>query len=97
MKNHKPQTDHMKKGFSFFIITLFSLSLKAQSNDLPVEYTKDSLPSLIQKSKEVLSHAYMVQKLLTVTDTLTGWEGFPVKLYEYQTGVTNQRRERFIS
>ncbi len=28
----------------------------------------------------------MAQKLLITTDTLPGWEGFPVKLYEYKTG-----------
>ncbi|HUZ62057.1 MAG TPA: hypothetical protein VMU83_25000 [Hanamia sp.] len=44
------------------------------------------MPSLIKKAKVVLSHAYMAQELLSVTDTLPGWEGFPVRLYEYQTG-----------
>jgi hypothetical protein len=76
----------MKKIFCILLITCFSVTANAQQNDLPAHYLKDSMPLLIQKAKEVLSHAYMVQKLLYVTDTLPGWEGFPVKLYEYQTG-----------
>ena len=62
------------------------LMLIAQ-NLLPPNYVKDSLPSLIQRSKDLLDHAYMAQKILLVTDTIPGWEGFPVTLYEYQTGV----------
>lgn len=76
----------MKKIFCMLLIACFSFVAKAQQNNIPAEYLKDSMPLLIQKAKEVLSHAYMVQKLLTVTDTLPGWEGYPVKLYEYQTG-----------
>ncbi len=76
----------MKKIICIFFITLFYFSAKAQKNDLPSKFLKDSMPVLIEKAKEVLSHAYMVQKLLAITDTLPGWEGFPVKLYEYQTG-----------
>lgn len=76
----------MKKFLYFFLITAFSYTIKAQTNEIPVQYLKDSMPVLIQKAKRVLSHAYMVQNLLTTTDTLPGWEGFPVKLYEYQTG-----------
>jgi endoglucanase len=75
----------MKKGL-FFIVIIFPLVTSAQ-NKLPENYVKDSMPLLIQKCKELLDQAYMAQKLLTVTDTLPGWEGFPVKLYEYQTGV----------
>ncbi len=76
----------MKKIICIFLITAFSFTANAQISKIPDSYFKDSFPTLIQKAKEVLSHAYMVQKLLTTTDTLPGWEGFPVKLYEYQTG-----------
>ena len=75
----------MKRIFCI-LLTCFSFAAKAQVNDIPAEYLKDRMPLLIQKAKKVLSHAYMVQKLLAVTDTLPGWEGYPVKLYEYQTG-----------
>jgi endoglucanase len=69
-----------------FLITTISFTAKAQITTIPDQWIKDSMPSLIQKAKEVLSHAYMVQKLLATNDTLPGWEGFPVKLYEYETG-----------
>jgi hypothetical protein len=76
----------MKKFFCIFLVTFCSFSLNAQKDALPPQYIRDSLPVLIQKAGVVLSHAYMVQKLLYVTDTLPGWEGYPVSLYEYQTG-----------
>lgn len=76
----------MKKIGSFCLLIIFSFTVKAQISTIPVSWMKDSMPALVVKAKEVLSHAYMVQKLLSVTDTLPGWEGFPVKLYEYETG-----------
>ena len=68
----------------FYIVC--PLVLAAQ-NPLPPVYVKDSLPSLIKKSKDLLDHAYMAQKILLISDTIPGWEGFPVTLYEYQTGI----------
>ena len=76
----------MKQTVIIFLTTLLSFTVNAQINTISDQWMKDSMPSLIQKAKEVLSHAYMVQKLLATTDTLPGWEGFPVKQYEYQTG-----------
>ena len=76
----------MKKVLLIFFITGFSVTVKAQIGNIPNQQIQDSMPSLIKKATEVLSHAYMAQKLLAVTDTILGWEGFPVKLYEYQTG-----------
>ena len=75
----------MKKLIALFLICITPFFTSAQNN-LPSNYLKDSMPLLVQKAKDVLDHAYMAQKLLSVTDTLPGWEGFPVKLYEYETG-----------
>jgi endoglucanase len=75
----------MKKVMWLSLAFIFPFSLSAQ-NEIPADYLRDSMPALIQKTKDLLDHAYMTQKLLAVTDTLPGWEGFPVKLYEYQTG-----------
>jgi len=75
----------MKKLLALFLICITPFFTSAQNN-LPSNYLKDSMPLLVQKAKDVLDHAYMAQKLLSVTDTLPGWEGFPVKLYEYETG-----------
>lgn len=58
---------------------------RAQSGGLPADYMRDSFPALVQKTKDLLDHSYMAQKLLRITDTIPGWEGFPVRLYEYQT------------
>ena len=75
-----------KQQIPFLIpIIFFSFTVNAQINQISNQEIKDSLPSLIKKAENVLSLAYMAQKLLYVTDTIPGWEGFPVKL-EYQTG-----------
>ncbi|MBN9350837.1 MAG: cellulase [Chitinophagaceae bacterium] len=76
----------MQKTFLFLLVIIFSFSVNAQKR-IPKKVLKKELPVLIEKSKEVLSHAYMVQKLLYTTDTIPGWEGYPVKLYEYRTGT----------
>ena len=34
----------------------------------------------------MLASAYMTQKLLSEHTDIPGWEGYPVKLYEYYTG-----------
>ena len=69
--------------FSLLLLPGFSRS----QNNIPSGYLHDSMPLLVQRTKELLNSAYMVQKQLSVTDTLPGWEGFPVKLYEYQTSI----------
>ncbi|HEX5551811.1 MAG TPA: cellulase [Chitinophagaceae bacterium] len=69
-------------------LLLFSCcAARAQSDPMPAAYLADSLPGLVRQCKNLLDHAYMAGKLLAVTDTLPGWEGFPVKLYAYSTGT----------
>ena len=77
----------MIKIIRFLIFFIVCPSLLSAQNTLPPGYVKDSLPLLIERSKDLLDHAYMAQKLLLVSDTIPGWQGFPVSLYEYQTGV----------
>lgn len=60
--------------------------VKSQMPTIPDTYFRESFGTLVQKAKIVLSHAYMVQQLVAETDTIPGWEGFPVKLYAFQTG-----------
>jgi hypothetical protein len=67
------------------LILLNCLIANAQNAEIPPRYLKDSLPALVQRCKDLLDHAYMAQTLLATNDTLPGWEGFPVKLYEYKT------------
>lgn len=76
----------MGKVFFFLAFLFLPASVFAQQVHLPEVYLKDSFPELVKQCKEVLDNdTYMAQKLLAVTDTLPGWEGFQVKLYEYKT------------
>ena len=75
----------MKKILLLSFVFLNLRMAEAQRQELPAAYLKDSLPALVQRTKDLLDRAYMAQTLLGITDTLPGWEGFPVKLYEYKT------------
>ncbi|HEX7753771.1 MAG TPA: cellulase [Niabella sp.] len=75
----------MKKIF-LLVATGFLITAASSQVKLPAAYLKDSLPLLVARCRSVLDKAYMVQKLIATTDTLPGWEGFPVKLYQYETG-----------
>lgn len=70
----------------FSCLLLFSFAANAQDTGIPAAYLRDSLPALVQQTSNLLAHSYMAQTLLGETDTLPGWEGYPVRLYEYKTG-----------
>lgn len=57
--------------------------------DSPImrNYLKDSLEVMDARSEDVLASAYMAEKFLGENTQIPGWEGFPVKLYEYYTDV----------
>jgi hypothetical protein len=76
----------MKKILLPLCLFVISINVPAQKKRIPKKYIRKDLPAIVERAKVVLSHAYMVQKLVATTDTIPGWEGFPVKLYEYQTG-----------
>jgi endoglucanase len=76
----------MKRSVLICFLMACGCFCRAQTNGITAAYLKDSLPALIIKTKALLDKAYMAQKFLGVCDTLAGWEGYPVKLYEYQTG-----------
>lgn len=73
-----------------FVLMVMSLlgcyQTEAQDSDIPADFIRDSLPALVSRTKDLLDHSYMAKSLITVTDTLPGWEGYPVKLYQYETG-----------
>ena len=75
----------MKNYLFYFLLVAAPSFAKAQSIKIPEDYLRDSMPSLIKRCKDLLDHSYMAQTLLATCDTLPGWEGFPVKLYEYKT------------
>lgn len=82
----------IKLLFCCLLLMLFTNVARASTqfaikqDSIPARYLKDSLPVLVEKCRNLLSRAYMAQTLLAETDTIPGWEGFPVKLYEYKTG-----------
>src|SRR5699024_5023542 len=83
----------MKKLILIILVGL-PFSTYAQSVKVPQKYLTAYLPKLVTQSKQLLSHAYMAQTLLSVTDTIPGWKGFPVKLYEYKTDVDIKTHKR---
>lgn len=48
-------------------------------------YIKDSLKAMDLRSADILSAAYMAQTLIGEKTDIPGWEGYPVKEYEYYT------------
>ncbi len=51
------------------------------------KYMRDSLEAVAARCAESKKAAYMAGKLLGVNDSIPGWEGYPVELWEYYTGV----------
>gem|GEM_PF-270964 len=55
--------------------------------DIRGNYMRDSLDVVAQRCSKSLKAAYMAGKLLSTNDSIPGWEGYPVQLWEYYTGV----------
>lgn len=51
------------------------------------KYMRDSLEVVAARCAESKKAAYMAGKLLGVNEKVPGWEGYPVELWEYYTGV----------
>lgn len=81
-----------------YVFTLFffsaALCLSAAEGKIPRKVVRDSLPVLTERCEKVLRAAYMAQTLLGGNDSIPGWEGYPVKLYEYKTGYDSTARAR---
>lgn len=63
---------------------------KVTKPDIRGNYLRDSLDVMAARCQDVLNAAYMAEKYLGTNDSIPGWEGFPVKLYEYWTGVDSR-------
>ncbi|SHI57111.1 hypothetical protein [Bacteroides stercorirosoris] len=65
-----------------------AISVPAETtlNSLPKTFLRDGFPLLVERCRNVLSSAYMAQKLISEHTNIPGREGYPVKLYEYYTG-----------
>ncbi|MCQ2147989.1 MAG: hypothetical protein MJZ16_10795, partial [Bacteroidales bacterium] len=84
----------MKSIQRLLILFIASLSLmqgcKVSKTDRPEavdRYIKDSIEVVKSRCESVLNAAYMAGKCLGENTDIPGWEGFPVKLYEYYTGT----------
>lgn len=76
----------MKSLFIFTFLSFLTISCNSQTKDASLQrnYLKDSL-SVIQKriAKRIIPTRYMEGKLISTTDTLKGWKGIKVSLYQY--------------
>ena len=57
-----------------------------KTDPLVQAYLRDSLASLTARCEKVLAAAYMAETPLGERTDLPGWEGYPVRLWEYHTG-----------
>ncbi len=67
---------------------------KTTFNDLPLEFRTQVFPQLVKDCQQVLDAAYMAQNKLDTLWDVPGWEGYPVELYEYHTGVDIKKNVR---
>ena len=63
------------------------LHAQVSFNDLPAEYRKNGFPLLVEQCKDVFEGAYMAENKLSTHYDIPNWEGYPVELWEYYTGV----------
>lgn len=75
----------MKYVLSAMLLCL-AFAAGAKNGKMPRSLMKDSLPAMTERCEKVLKAAYMEGTLLEVNKKLEGWEGYPVRLYEYYTG-----------
>ncbi|MDO4826296.1 MAG: cellulase [Bacteroidia bacterium] len=79
----------MKKAILFLFSVsclLAGASLQARTPRALRQYMRDSLSTVAQRCQKVLNAAYMEGTLLEERRDVPGYEGYPVKLYEYWTG-----------
>ena len=74
------------KSYILSLLLVFSGIACCPARPLPKAWVRDSLPALTERCRQLLSRAYMAEKLIGETRSPPGWEGFNVRLYEYRTG-----------
>lgn len=72
---------------SCLIATSCDCPWRKYDNPVLRAYMRDSLSVLEGRCEELLSNAYMTQHFVEERTDIPDWEGFPVKLYEYETGI----------
>ena len=82
----------IRYAIAAFLLLSGGLSLRADNGRVPRQMLRDSLPVIAARCEKVLEAAYMTQKYLGTNKRLEGWEGYPVRLYEYYTGYDSTAR-----
>ncbi|MDD2595968.1 MAG: cellulase [Bacteroidales bacterium] len=77
----------MKKLTILALLAALVSSCRSDVDPVLGTYLKDSLSVVTERCQNVLDAAYMAGTLLEERTDIPGWEGFPVKHYEYYTGV----------
>ncbi|WP_162944914.1 hypothetical protein [Flavisolibacter nicotianae] len=80
---------YFKLAMILFSINGFGFHVFGQNstpgNDALQRLFRDSLPTLVKRiENRIMSSRYMEKIVLQETDTLEGWKGYMVKLYEYK-------------
>lgn len=68
-------------------VTIPAKAEKPVKEDIRGQYLRDSLDVMTARCRKSLQAAYMAEKKLGERKDIPGWEGFPVELWEYHTGV----------
>ena len=64
------------KSYILSLLLVFSGIACCPARPLPKAWVRDSLPALTERCRQLLSRAYMAEKLIGETRSLPGWEGF---------------------
>lgn len=76
------------KSYILSLLLVFSGIACCPARPLPKAWVRDSLPALTERCRQLLSRAYMAEKLIGETRSLPGWEGFNVRLYDTEPAET---------
>ena len=75
----------MKRSFYIILLCILGNTLcLGQGNAMRSKYLSDSLEVIQNRvEKSIIPTRYMAQKLVSETDTISGWENVTVSLYQY--------------
>lgn len=71
--------------WSFAQENISKRTVPLRDDSIPASYLVDNLKNLTERTTVLLNNSYMAQKFLGINDSIPGWEGYPVRLYEYYT------------
>lgn len=81
------------------VLAMTSCGSSSRIDPVLKAYLADSLEVVTSRCQESLKAAYMADSLIEVRNDIPGWEGYPVSLYQYYTGVdiyTNAKKKALV-